>query len=429
MSDENKTSPLTGIASGIIDFAGKGALQAFDYYNQKHLMHQQQNYNLQNMEQEFQYGQEMQRLNAINTAQSLKSAGISTALMTDGKFSSPANPAAQASLGHANAPSPTEVANLALLDSQRRKLDAESQHQEIINAREVDADNAFIQAALDNLAGTKAIFENRGWDTTAIDRSINNLEEVGGSLGTWVGNMRAIEASVASMEGFLKKLESAYNQEVTAYKLANGSSQEEAQKPTLERQLTERRIALERAQAYYMTQSGDEAKKNIERIGEEIQKFHAEIEHLRYANKLTDAQAKSLANQDVNTLVKEGHYGEAGRAILVGGASSAVNSAGASFGDAVGSAAGAVVTGGVSIPASLKNALKGIKPKNLSPKDYQTLAGGHKALSERFGTEKADALTRGYAADPNRGNQSFFKWLQSKGVIVKAPHQKFGKRK
>ena len=140
----------------------------------------------------------------------MRKAGLNPAVM-----SAPMQPVSAPSVSH-GAAIPTDISPLATLagleiqkeiaDAQVDKLNAETQHQRIINIRENTADDDFNQALIDKLKDNKALFQSLGYSTEQIDKDIAKLEDSPTNLGTFVANMSAIENTTNSVTSFVDKV-------------------------------------------------------------------------------------------------------------------------------------------------------------------------------------------------------------------------------
>ena len=305
---------LASLAGGVVN-------QAVDYSFQKALNAENQAYYRANQQRNFQLSMLAQRQAPSNMVQGYKMAGLSPALASNGNFAPAGMSPAPLASSHVNASgvNPVDAVLSAkqahLLDAQAENVEANTESTEIQNTREHTADEQFVEAMKENLEDSIHIYNELGLDSSSLQASYDAISsgEMKVNLGTFKANMQALELSSKSMDGYLQKLQNVTNQLIEVHKLDNGVAKDIALMPKVERELEEKKIALTLAQTYYMTQSGDEAKANIKKIGEEIKKFNAEIDLMAKEGRLTDAKANQIRNQDVNTLIGDG--GTLGKAL------------------------------------------------------------------------------------------------------------------
>lgn len=130
-------------------------------------------------------------------------------------MSAPMSPVSAPSVSHGAAipTDTTPLVALANLEIQKEvamaqidNINAETQHQRIINNREITADDDFSQAVIDRLEENKRILSEAGLDASLLQSDIDRLKENPANLGTFTANMAAIESTSKSMEQFLVKL-------------------------------------------------------------------------------------------------------------------------------------------------------------------------------------------------------------------------------
>ena len=246
----------------------------------------------------------------------MRKAGLNPAVM-----SAPMQPVSAPSVSH-GAAIPTDITPLATLagleiqkeiaDAQVDKLNAETQHQRIINIRENTADDDFNQALIDKLKDNKALFQSLGYSTEQIDKDIAKLEDSPTNLGTFVANMSAIENTTNSVTSFVDKVTKMVELAVKSRQLFDKDLLDSMSKmESRESTLVARKIGTEIAQKYYLTKSGDQAKENIENLKKERDKVDAEITNLGSSSKHLEALANKVSNEDVNTLISNGELGKA----------------------------------------------------------------------------------------------------------------------
>lgn len=321
---------------------------------------QQSNYE-KNQASQQQFTREMAVESTPLAVLGMRKAGLNPATM-----SSPMSPVSAPSVSH-GAAIPTDISPLATLagleiqkevaDAQVDKLNAETQHQRIINIRENTADDDFNQALIDKLKDNKALFQSLGYSTERIDKDIAKLEESPTNLGTFVANMSAIESTTNSVTSFVDKVTKMVELAVKGRQLFDKDLLDSmAKMESRESLLVARKIATEIAQKYYLTQSGDQAKENIQNLAKERQKMDAEITNLGASSKHLEAVANKVSNEDVNTLISNGELGKA----LIAEGTQGINS----FMHGVGQGAGFV--GGAR--------LFGLTPSNMTPTSLGKMA-------------------------------------------------------
>lgn len=310
----------------------------------------------------------------------MRKAGLNPAVM-----SSPMSPVSAPSVSH-GAAIPTDITPLATLagleiqkevaDAQVDKLNAETQHQRIINIRENTADDDFNQALIDKLKDNKALFQSLGYSTEQIDKDIAKLEENPTNLGTFVANMSAIENTTNSVTSFVDKVTKMVELAVKERQLFDKDLLDSMSKmESRESLLLARKISTEIAQKYYLTQVGDQAKENIQNLEKEREKIDAEIDNLGASSNHLNALANKVSNEDVNTLIANGEIGKA----LIAEGTKGVESFSHGLGQGTGLIAGA--------------RLMGMTPANMVPTSL-----GKMAMPAQVG-KTALAKTSGKVAD------------------------------
>lgn len=344
---------------------------------------QQSNYE-KNQASQQQFTREMAVESTPLAVLGMRKAGLNPATM-----SSPMSPVSAPSVSH-GAAIPTDISSLANLasleiqkevaDAQVDKLNAETQHQRIINIRENTADDDFNQALIDKLKDNKALFQSLGYSTEQIDKDIAKLEENPTNLGTFVANMSAIESTTNSVTSFVDKVTKMVELAVKERQLFDRDSLDSmAKMESRESTLVARKIGTEIAQKYYLTQSGDQAKENIQNLIKERQKVDAEIDNLGSSSKHLSALANKIGNEDVNTLISNGELGKA----LIAEGTQGLNS----FMHGVGQGAGFV--GGAR--------LFGLTPSNMTPTSLGKMAlpqSVGKTTLAKTGGKVADKLSK-----------------------------------
>ena len=342
--------------------------QAADYYNQKHLAQQQVTHQRELMD----YSNKLQLLAARDMptaiAQGMRDAGLNPQALNSSQMSVGSMPSGSAAAGHSSpVSSPLGMASLAdnmLKMAEVRSLEAQTNHQEIINRREETADTDYSEAIADNLSSTIDIYKSYGLDTSKLEDDLERLQENPTNLGNYVANMRAIEASTSSVSGFADKIANLLKMAIDDRKLRDSEIVDDVAKlDSRQSQLYLHDMALKMAQSYYFTQSGDEAKEAIKNLAKEREKIDGEISLMQKHGELTEAQADKIRNSDVNTLIANGDYSAALRAEGVELVGQAAHGAGFGFGMAAGSRVGGLPFAGTGLGRLSEGAAKAAIPK------------------------------------------------------------------
>ena len=276
---------------------------------------QQANYE-QNQKAQQQFTRQMAVDATPLAALGMKKAGLNPATM-----SAPISPVSAPSVSH-GAAIPTDVTplvSLANLEIQKEvaiaqidNINAETQHQRIINNREIMADDDFSQAIVDRLEENKRILSEAGVDVSLLQNDIDRLKENPVNLGTFTANMAAIESSTKTMDAFLNKLQDVVQFLVQSKLIKNeGAISEMSKKESRESVLLARKIGTELAQKYYLAAETAKAKEEINNLHKEQQKIDAEIDNLGSSSAHLRALANKVSNEDVNTLIANGEIGKA----------------------------------------------------------------------------------------------------------------------
>lgn len=316
--------------------AGFGVAKAFDYLATEK---QQSNYE-QNQKSQQQFTRQMAVDSTPLAALGMRKAGLNPATM-----SAPLAPVSAPSVSH-GAAIPTDVTSLvqlASLEIQKEqayaeidKINAETQHQRIINTRELTADEDYSQAIIDRLEDNKKLFDSVGYDSSGLQADIDRLKENPANLGTFTANMAAIESSSKTMSAFVDKLSNLVRFLVDNKLIKNDVALSEmSKKDSRESVLLARKIGTEIAQKYYLTAETEKSKEQINNLQKEQQKIDAEIDNLGSSSAHLRALANKVANEDVNTLIANGEIQKAVTAEIVRG--------GESFLKGFGQGSGAVV--------------------------------------------------------------------------------------
>lgn len=257
-------------------------------------------------------------------------------------MSAPMSPVSAPSVSHGAAipTDTTPLVALANLEIQKEvamaqidNINAETQHQRIINNREITADDDFSQAVIDRLEENKRILSEAGLDASLLQSDIDRLKENPANLGTFTANMAAIESTSKSMEQFLVKLTNVVQILVQNKLIKNEDAiNEMSKKDSRESVLLARKIGTELAQKYYLTAETDKAKEEIQNLEKERQKIDSEIDNLGSSSAHLRALANKVSNEDVNTLIANGEIKKA----LTAETTAGVNSFAKGFGQGAG---------------------------------------------------------------------------------------------
>lgn len=300
--------PLTPLSM----LAGFGVGKALDYIAAEK---QQSNFE-DNQRNQQQFTRRMAVDSTPLAALGMKKAGLNPATM-----SAPMQPVSAPSVSH-GAAIPTDVTplvSLANLEIQREvamaqvdNINAETQHQRIINEREITADEDFSQAIIDRLEENKRILSEAGLDASLLQSDIDRLKENPANLGTFAANMAAIESSSKTMEAFLNKLQDVVQILVQDKLIKNEDAiNEMSKRDSRESVLLARKIGTELAQKYYLTAETSKAKEEIKNLDKERQKIDSEIDNLGSSSAHLRALANKVSNEDVNTLIANGEIKKA----------------------------------------------------------------------------------------------------------------------
>lgn len=307
--------PLTPLSM----LAGVGVGKAFDYLATEK---QQANYE-QNQKAQQNFTREMAVESTPLAALGMKKAGLNPATM-----SAPMSPVSAPSVSH-GAAIPTDVTplvSLANLEIQKEiamaqidNINADTQHQRIINDREIIADEDYSQAIIDRMEENKKLLASAGFDVSLLQQDIDKLKENPLNLGHFTANMAAIESSSKTMEAFLNKMQSLVQILVHEKLIKNEDAiNEMSKKDSRESVLLARKIGTEIAQKYYLVAETDKSKEMVQNLEKERQKIDAEIDNLGASAAHLRAVAAKVSNSDVNTLIANGEIAKAVTAELTG---------------------------------------------------------------------------------------------------------------
>ena len=322
--------------------ASVGIGKAFDYIAEE----RQQAKFEQNQQKQLNFSRQMAVDATPLAALGMKKAGLNPATM-----SAPMTPVSASAPSH-GAAIPTDVTplvSLASLEIQRdianaeiSKIEAETQHQNIINNRESTADDDFSQAVIERLEENKRILSEAGIDVSLLQNDIDRLKETPANLGSFAANMAAIESSTKTMEGFLNKLQNVVQILVQSKLIKNEDAVNEmSKKDSRESVLLARKIGTEIAQKYYLTAETSKAKEEIKNLSKEREKIDSEIDNLGSSSAHLRALANKVSNEDVNTLIANGEIKKA----LTAEGTATLTSAAKGFGQGIGLVGGARLFG------------------------------------------------------------------------------------
>ena len=206
------------------DIAGGFISYGFDALNRWHEERQQRKM----MREQFRLNEESQRRMMTNMAESYKRAGLSTGLLSEGSFSPaqvsvpsvPEKNTKTRGVSLTEAPAAlqmqsaleSQAADRSVMEAEKNKIDAEAEHQRIINARMRDQDNTLDM----NLR-------------IELQDQIDGIRDVGAddladALQTRLDDDRIFTAGAADALGYMQDMASArndYERQFTANKLAN----------------------------------------------------------------------------------------------------------------------------------------------------------------------------------------------------------------
>ena len=299
--------------------AGFGIGKAFDYLAAEK---QQANYE-QNQKGQQNFTREMAVESTPLAALGMRKAGLNPATM-----SAPMSPVSAPSVSH-GAAIPTDVTplvSLANLEIQKEvaaaqidNINAETQHQRIINDRELMADEDYSQAIVDRMEENKKLLASAGFDVSLLQQDIDKLKDNPLNLGHFVANLSAVEISSKTMEGFLNKMQNLVQILVQNKLIKNEDAiNEMSKKDSRESVLLARKIGTEIAQKYYLFAETDRSKEMVQNLEKERQKIDAEIDNLGASAHHLRAVANKVGNSDVNTLIANGELAKAVTAEFTG---------------------------------------------------------------------------------------------------------------
>lgn len=373
---------------------GTAAIQ--NEYN-KAAAERQQKWTEKNMQQAFQNQLTLDRLATPLAVQGIRDAGLSVAAM-NGPMKPSGVPAAPQ--GAVQAVPTIEPVSIA----QTRLLNAQAEKQEIENARSSEEDDVVKDAWLKQMRQQIDIYRSMGLDEAAdkLQAQYDGISDgsVKFNVGTLNANLRSIEAHTKSLESFTNEIRSLLSQ-IGVKRLLNTH-------PGIEADMVMQKLALDAAQSYYLSQSGNEAQARLQEIAAHTQNLYKEVDKMESEKKLTDVQARKIKNEDINSLLEDGDIGSAVRAGLVQGGLSFAHGAGQGAGLALGAKTAGLGGLAGSTPLVTRNMLGNAAKRAANPIakagiDRDTF----EALSKRIGYDNALTLYNGYVADPYRSYGSY----------------------
>lgn len=322
---------LSGVMNSVADYAVESKLQSQQYSNEKKLAGLA-----------YQNQRELNYHTALDKARGLRDAGMNPQMMA-GDYSVASAPQghAAAASGHGShinlmqaelAEQQIEQSKQTVLQSQAETnlfnaqadlVDAQAKKQRIVNNREETADKSYSDYLVRNGQETLQIYKDAGVDTEMIanlEEQIDKLKTNPTNLGEYEGQMKAVEAGSKTVEGFANKIYNLLRMMVDSKQLQDDvTTSSIAEMPKLERQLKLVKMALDSANAFYLTQEGNYSKEKIKLIADQQNKLKAEVQRLVKEGKLTDIQAKHIYENDTYLLISDGEYGKALRNVLGAG--------------------------------------------------------------------------------------------------------------
>lgn len=412
-------SVLAGLAAGAVA-AGANYLSE-NYFTNKQV---------KNQTKLMQIGQQMaldnERLAPAARAEGLKAAGINPAIMAGQSFTPVSQPSGTAAKGDgriADASLASALLDVELKKAQVKNVEADTTGKTITNTREATADADYNAAIIQRLTETKQMYDAYGVDSSEIQKNIDRLIANPTNLGNFTANMKAIEVSTQSVEGFTARIKSLVQMAVADRQLQKSSDAVEAMAnlPAAEYDLAVNKAAAELEQSYYLAQGTKESEQRVLNLQKEINKMTAEINQLEKQGVLTDVQAEHIRNNDVSTLLINGEFGKAAIAEGV----TAGNGFAHGFGQGAGFGTAAAFTGGKAAIGAAPVAARGAATKATTPlssvgKAYNSGSSPfkfgtpshnvYKAIEARWGVEQARSYYADYLKDKTRGKKSFNAW-------------------
>lgn len=341
---------LAGLATG---GALMGAKTAYDSYQTDKAMRTQQKYFERNQQKAYENERELLRDSSPLQKSGLMAAGFSPSILAGVSPATPSVPAAPMGEALANkATSLGDLASFAMLENQTKVADAQA---DLLNAQTaqqqletgiLSEENEVVgEAVKANLEEQIQIYNSLGLDSSKLEQDYDALVENGAGIGTLNANIRALKLRTDSVNSFTNQLEKLLSQDVVMRQIQGGVAEDLAKMPETQRDLMKKEIALKLAERYYMTTSGDFNRENLKKVAVEMSKLESEIHLMTKQGRLTDAQANSISNADLNTLIDNGEIGKA----IIAGSTTAVkefsHGAGIGAGVAVGSRLGGSAVG------------------------------------------------------------------------------------
>ena len=319
---------LSGAMNSALDYAVETGLQSQQYSNEKKLAGLA-----------YQNQRELNYHTALDKARGLRDAGMNPQMMA-GDYSVASAPQghAAAASGHGSHINLMQAelaeqqieqskqtvlqsqAETSLLKAQAGLVGEQAKEQQITNRRAETADKSYSDYLVRNGQETLQIYRDAGVDTEMIanlEEQISKLQSNPTNLGEFEAQMKSVEAGSKTVEGFANKIYNLLRMMIDSKQLQDDvTTSSIAEMPKVERQLKLVKMALDSANAYYLTQEGNYAKENIKLIADQQKKLRAEVDKMVKEGKLTEIQAKHIYENDTYQLISDGEYGKAARNVL-----------------------------------------------------------------------------------------------------------------
>ena len=311
---------LSGAMNSALDYAVETGLQSQQYSNEKKLAGLA-----------YQNQRELNYHTALDKARGLRDAGMNPQMMA-GDYSVASAPQghAAAASGHGSHINLMQAelaeqqieqskqtvlqsqAETSLLKAQAGLVGEQAKEQQITNRRAETADKSYSDYLVRNGQETLQIYRDAGVDTEMIanlEEQISKLQSNPTNLGEFEAQMKSVEAGSKTVEGFANKIYNLLRMMIDSKQLQDDvTTSSIAEMPKVERQLKLVKMALDSANAYYLTQEGNYAKENIKLIADQQKKLRAEVDKMVKEGKLTEIQAKHIYENDTYQLISDGEY-------------------------------------------------------------------------------------------------------------------------
>lgn len=311
MFNENTDKALASAASSvspIASFAINYSMARASSSRDNRMM--RENMNLQNMQ-----NRQNIRDSALLNKQGLEQAGLSTALMNAGSMNAPtsATPAGPT----------TSVPSLSLLDmlsaqnmqAQTDKLKEETRGEQIKNNNADEESKSAKKIVNNRLDSLIAEASKKGNDVSFLRGLKNAIGDTanGGTLASLINGMNAerlLSSNIRydaddAIETFIR------NGDFGAH------TKELEDMPHVGRRLLAQQLANSVQQLALIKANTKLTNAERQKVNAEFDKVYSEIANLEASRKLTKAQADSIKNLDIRSMIKEGDYSGASLALLV----------------------------------------------------------------------------------------------------------------